>query len=46
MKMRAWRGVHENVHVNVNVNVDDDVGDQLMRRMDTKLLYVLLSGGG
>ena len=39
-----WSGV--DVHVNVNVNVDDDVGDQLMRRMDTKLLYVLLSGGG
>ena len=42
MKMRAWSGVDENV----NVDTDDDEGDQLMRRMDTKLLYVLLSGGG
>ena len=43
MKMRAWSGVDENVNVNV---YRDDEGDQLMRRMDTKLLYVLLSGGG
>ena len=42
MKMRAWSGVDENE----NVDTDDDEGDQLMRRMDTKLLYVLLSGGG
>ena len=42
MKMRAWSGVDENE----NVDTDDDEGDQLMRRMDTKLLYVMLSGGG
>ena len=44
MKTRACSGVDENV--NVDVDTDDDKGDQLMRRMDTKLLYVLLSGGG
>ena len=42
MKMRAWSGVDENE----NVDTDDDEGDQLMRRLDTKLLYVMLSGGG
>ena len=44
MRMRACSGVDENV--DVDVYTDDDEGDQLMRRMDTKLLYVLLSGGG